>query len=44
MDIGLDGSPQMGAPGSYQLFLGNEVYFFGPTEPSSLIYILTQVD
>jgi hypothetical protein len=44
MDLALDGSPQLGAPGRYQLFLGNEIYFFGPTEPSSLVYVLTQVD
>lgn len=44
MSIGLDGSPELGAPGHYELFLGNAIYFFGPEKPSSLIYILTQVD
>jgi hypothetical protein len=44
MDVALDGSLQPRSPGKYQLFLANEVYFFGPTEPNSLVYILTQVD
>jgi hypothetical protein len=44
LDLGLDGSPTPGEPGRYRLFLGNEIYFFGTREPSSLIYILTQVD
>jgi hypothetical protein len=44
MDIGLDGSPELGAPGHYELFLGNAIYFFGPERPSSLVYVLTQVD
>jgi hypothetical protein len=44
IDLGLDGSAVPGNPGRYRLFLGNAIYFFGARDPSSLVYVLTQVD
>jgi hypothetical protein len=44
VDIGLDGSQEAAEPGKYELFVGNEVYFYGTPEPSPLVYVFTQVD
>lgn len=44
VDIGLDGSQEAAELGKYELFLRNEVYFYGTSKPSPLVYIFTQVD
>jgi|CXWL01.1.fsa_nt_gi hypothetical protein len=42
--LGLDGKPRPSGTDSYQLFLGNAVYFFGTATGEPAVYALTQID
>lgn len=42
--LGLDGKPKFSAAESYQLFLGNAIYFFGTATGEPWVYALTQID
>jgi hypothetical protein len=44
MTLGLDGSPELSSSPSYELFIGNAIYFFGPKVPAAdQVYVLTQI-